>query len=185
MTIPTHFLISWHLARHISPDLKTRRWICAAGVIPDLDGLGLFADIWTGQTTYYFDWHHRLGHNFLVGLLFAVLAASVCRSPKVGFWAWVCFHLHMIADLISGKGPEGSPWPLYYLWPLSDREWFWDGQWKLHAWPNTVVFAALLAWAVAATRQHHRSPFEMFSTRMDARAREAFSSVWSGLRSKR
>ncbi len=179
MTIPTHFLLSWHLARLVTPEVKERRWIAWAGVIPDLDGLGLLVDICTDRTTLYLDWHHRLGHNFLLPVVFALLAAVACRRVKIGVWAWVCFHLHLLADLVSGRGPEGSPWPLYYLWPFSDREFQWDGQWKLHAWPNTVVFVVLLAWAVAATCRHGRSPVELMSKPFDEKVMRAFRSVFA------
>jgi hypothetical protein len=182
VTIPCHLFISWHLARQISPDVKVRRWVGWAGVLPDLDGLGLLVDRATGRTNLYEDWHHLLGHNFLAAILLAVLAASFCRSAKAGAWAWVSFHLHMAADLISGRGPDGSTWPLFYGWPLTRREWQWDGQWRLDAWPNTAVFLALLAWALAATYRSGRSPLELISTRLDQKVIGAFRSVWTSRR---
>jgi hypothetical protein len=67
VTIPCHLLISWHLARHVSPDVKARRWIGWAGVIPDLDGAGLLVDAATRRTNLYEAWHHLAGHNFIAG----------------------------------------------------------------------------------------------------------------------
>jgi hypothetical protein len=89
-----------------------------------------------------------------------------------------------VADLISGRGPDGSAWPLVYGWPLSAHEFQWEGQWKLSAWPNTVVFLALLAWALAAAQRSGRSPLELLSTRLDRRVLSAFRAVWSSGREK-
>ena len=185
MTFPCHFLISWHLARRISPDIKVRRWVGWAGVLADLDGVGLLVDAATRRTNLYEAWHHFAGHNFFAGFLVAVLAGSFCRSGKAAAWAWVCFHIHMAGDLVSGRGPDGSSWPIVYGWPLSSHEWQWSGQWQLNAWPNTAVFLALLAWAVAITHRAGRSPLELISARLDAKVIDAFRSVWTSRRTKR
>ena len=178
VTIPCHLLISWHLARKLAPDVPARRWIGWAGVLPDLAGAGLLVDYGTGRTNYYEQWHHLLGHNFFAGLLLAGLAGLFCRSLAIGFWAGVSFHFHLVADLISGRGPDGFGWPIVYGWPVSAREWQWSGQWRLDAWPNTAVFLALLAWALAIATRSGRSPLELVSTRVDRRVIAAFASVW-------
>ena len=155
-----------------------RRWIGWAGILADLDGVGLLVDAGTGRTNLYEAWHHLAGHNIFAGLLFAALAGSFCRSAKVATWTWVGFHLHLAGDLISGRAPDGSAWPVVYGWPLSGREWQWAGQWRLDAWPNTAVFLALLAWALVVTYRSGRSPLELISTRLDQKMIGAFRSVW-------
>ena len=186
MTIPCHVLISWHLARQVTPDVRARRWIGWAGVLPDLDGVGLLADVATkGRTNYYEQWHHLLGHNFFAALLVGVLAGIFCRGAATGAWALLSFHLHLVADLISGRGPDGSGWPIVYGWPVTAREWQWSGQWPLAAWPNTVVFLLLLGWAVIATRRSRRSPLELISTNLDRKVIEAFRSVWKARETQR
>ena len=177
MTIPCHLLISWHVARQVTPDVKARRWIAWAGVIPDLDGAGLLIDAATHRTNFYEKWHHLAGHNFLAGLVVAALAATFCRRITVGLWAALSFNLHMVADLISGRGPDGSAWPILYGWPFSRHEWQWSGQWRLDAWPNTVVFLLLVGWMLVAVRRSGRSPLELFATRLDVQVLTAFRSV--------
>jgi hypothetical protein len=45
MSPVTHFLVSWVVA-DLGVEERRSRWsICAAGVAPDLDGLGAVADI--------------------------------------------------------------------------------------------------------------------------------------------
>jgi inner membrane protein len=179
VTIPCHFLIGWHLARRVTPDIRARRWIGWAGVVPDLDGIGLLVDVATQRSNFYQTWHHLTGHNVFAGLLVAVLAGGFCRSVRISIAAGVSFHLHLIADLISGRGPDGSGWPILYFWPFSRQEWQWAGQWRLDAWPNTAVFVGLLIWTVLSTRRIGRSPLEMISTGLDQRVVAAFRSVWT------
>lgn len=177
MTIPCHLLIGWHLARWISPEVKARRWIAWAGVVPDLDGVGLVADAVTRRTNLYEAWHHFAGHNIFAAVLVAGLAGIFCRSAKVAVWAGVCFHLHLAADLISGRGPDGSGWPVVYFWPLNGTEIQWSGQWRLDAWPNTVVYLVLLGWMILAVRREGRSPLEMLSARLDRRVIATFRAL--------
>ena len=178
MTLPCHLFISWHLARRVAPEVKARRWIAWSGLLPDLDGMGWLVDAVTSRTHLYEDWHHLLGHNFLFALLLAGLAGMHCRNARVAGWTWLSLHLHLAADLVSGRGPDGSQWPVIYGWPLSTHEWEWSGQWPLGAWPNTAVFLVLLAWALADTRRTGRSPLELISIRLDQRVQAAFRSVW-------
>lgn len=180
MTIGCHLLLSWQLARYVSPDYRTRRWIAWAGAVPDLDGAGLLVDAATGRTELYQAWHHILGHNFLAAMVLAVLAIGFCRNVKVGVWTWLSFHLHLAADLLSGRGPDGSAWPLVYGWPLDRQEWHWAGQWPLDYWPNVAIFLGLLTWTVFTSRKEGRSPMEMVSRRLDAKVVGAFRSMVAG-----
>jgi hypothetical protein len=177
MTIPCHLFLSWHLARRVTPDLKARRWIAWSGLLPDLDGVGWLVDAATKQTHLYEDWHHLLGHNFLFALLVAGFAGLASRKAAVAGWTWLSLHVHLVADLVSGRGPDGSQWPVIYGWPLSAYEWEWSGQWPLAAWPNTALFLVLLAWAVVDTNRTGRSPVELVSSRLDQRVLAAFRSV--------
>jgi hypothetical protein len=177
MTFPCHLFVSWHLARLVTQDVVVRRWIGCAGLVADLDGVGVVADIITGQPRYYEAWHHLLGHNLFVGILLFGLAGVWCRSWRVAGWTWVGFHVHLTGDLLSGRGPDGSGWPVVYGWPVSGYEWQWAGQIRLDAWPNTAAFLALLAWAVVAIKRGGRSPLELLSSRLDRQVLGAFRSV--------
>lgn len=142
-------------------------------------------DAATGRTNLYEAWHHLAGHNIFAAALLAVLAAGFTRSAVVGIGAFGCFHVHLAADLVSGRGPDGSAWPVLYLWPLSDLEWQWSGQWRLDAWPNTALFLALVAWTIVAAHRTGHSPVELACPeRIDRRVIDAFRSVFTSRKSR-
>ena len=59
--------------------------------------------------------------------------------------ACLSFSVHIIADVLGGRGPDGHQWPISLLQPFSDScVLTWSGQWQLNAWPNFAVTACLL-----------------------------------------
>ncbi len=170
----THFFTGWVVAN--SADLKRRDRILVtlASIVPDLDGLGILAEIATENTSSFLPWwskyHHVLCHNLGFGLLItmAVFLAAAKRWTAA-LLALLAFHLHIIGDLIGAKGPNGYQWPIAYLLPFSDRwQWVWKGQWELNAWPNMVFTAFLLAVTFYLAWKRGYSPLEMISKKMDA-----------------
>ena len=173
----THGLIGW-LTANASSQLsrRQRNFITAAAVIPDIDGLGVIPEFLTrGQADpvdWWSRWHHVVGHNGLVGVLFACLAAGLVRTQRGLTFALVltAFHLHILGDLIGGRGAEGETWPLAYFWPFTeaitlDNPWMW----ALNAWPNILI--TIIAMAVTFTLAVRRgySPVGIFSTQGDER----------------
>ena len=142
-------------------------------VVPDIDGVGLVAQLLTRDSAQPLRWrsdpHHVLGHNLPCGLL--VAAASFLLATKrwkTALLACLSFHLHLLADLAGGRGPDGSQWPIPCLFPFSDRwQWTWSVQWEPNAWPNFVVtgLALLLTFYLARTQGY--SPLEMASGSAD------------------
>jgi hypothetical protein len=67
MTPGQHFIISWVVANAKPLDRRSRFLITAAGLLPDIDGIGYPIDKLAGylqySTTLYEDYHHYLGHN--------------------------------------------------------------------------------------------------------------------------
>jgi hypothetical protein len=83
---------------------------------------------------------------------------------------FLSFHLHLLCDVVgSGGGTPGDIWPIGYLYPFSDRPFFWNGQWPLSGWRNTTLTVALMLYGlwVGVTRGH--TPVALFSSRADAR----------------
>jgi inner membrane protein len=143
----THILTGWCLAEAF-PDLSRREQglVTLAAVAPDLDGLGLVAELATRDTAHPLLWwteyHHVLGHNFL----FACVATLFARRLLTGALVFLAVHLHILGDLAGSRGPDDYQWPIPYLWPFSDSpQLAWSGQWYLNAWPNIVLTIALLA----------------------------------------
>ncbi len=168
----THLLTGWATATVLPLSRRDRVLVCVAGVLPDLDGLGIVVEkltLHSEQPLYWYAlYHHVLAHNLAFGLAATAVAVAVARErAKTGLLVLLSFHLHLLADLAGSRGPDGSSWPIRYLWPFGDVELIWRGQWAFNAWPNFVITLALLAWMfwVAGSRGH--SPLELVSRRVD------------------
>jgi inner membrane protein len=154
---------------------KTRSRVRDLGdVVPDLDGLGIIAEKLTQNSSQPLNWwsnyHHVLGHNLGFALAFTIVAAVFAKQKaKTTCLVFLSFHLHLLADLVGARGPDGDQWPIPYLLPFSNRmQLTWSGQWALNAWPNIVITAVLIGIAVILARQRGFSPIEMFSAKADA-----------------
>lgn len=180
----SHLLISWVAANTADLTTRDRALVTLAGVAPDIDGLGYFAEILTEQTAspllWYSKYHHVLCHNIGFGLLLALTAIVFgIRRWMTAFLVLVVFHLHLLGDLVGSRGPDGYQWPIPYWAPFSDRwKLIWTGQWELNAWPNVLVTALLLVATIYIARRKGCSPLEMVSKKADS----AFVSI---LRRKR
>ena len=170
----THLLLGWTVANaDRSLSRKERTAVTLAGLAPDLDGLGLVAEIITRGTGHELLWwtnyHHTALHNISFALLVAVIAAvSTGRRWLVALLAFVSFHIHLLGDLVGARGPENDHWPIPYLMPFSDRwQWVWDGQWELNAWPNFLLTILLLILMLYLAWRRGYSPLEMVSVRAD------------------
>ncbi|MEW6673142.1 MAG: metal-dependent hydrolase [Thermodesulfobacteriota bacterium] len=154
----THFFISWSAASAGRLSRRDRFLVTAAGVAPDVDGLGIVADLLTSDTANPLNWwdrfHHVFGHCLGFGLAAAVLAFSLgARRRTTALLALLTFHLHLLGDLAGARGPDGYQWPIPYLLPFSDSlQLAWPGQWALNAWPNflitalSILVSCYLAW---------------------------------------
>jgi hypothetical protein len=48
------------------------------------------------------------------------------------------------------------------------REWFWDGQWDLASWQNSVIGLGATLLCLACALRYRRTIVELFSPRWDA-----------------
>lgn len=167
----THFLAGWALAHTTELNARDRMLVTVAGVIPDMDGLGLLVDLATrGATDWWGKYHHELGHNLGFCLLVTVaFAVAAQRRGAVALLVLLSFHLHLLCDLAGARGPDGDQWPIPYLMPFSSTpRLIWSGQWALNAWPNLLITAGLIALALRWAWQRGYTPLEMISARADA-----------------
>jgi inner membrane protein len=166
-------LIGWGVANSCSLDRRERAMVTVAGVIPDLDGIGIVAEVLTRNTphplTWWSDYHHVLGHNLGFCLLVTALAFAFAKQRwKTAMLVFVSFHLHLLCDLIGARGPDQHQWPIPYLLPFSHAwQWTWSGQWLLNAWQNFVITGVALALTFYLAWKRGFSPLEMFSARAD------------------
>jgi LexA-binding, inner membrane-associated putative hydrolase len=173
----THFIGSWLVASVTTDNPRDRKLVTLAGVLPDLDGLGLVADVAiatiSGQPNhyhYYQQYHHYLAHGWPGALVVgAVLTLFARNRRRTLLLCLVTFHLHLFCDLLGSRGPTVSDlWPIAYSEPLFRHPvWFWKGQWKLDGWQNQIIFVVVFATSLwRATRMGH-SFVELFSRRAD------------------
>jgi inner membrane protein len=171
----THFFMGWVVANTV-PTLskRDRAFVTWASVVPDIDGLGIIAEKLTQNSRHPLFWcsnyHHVLGHNLCFALLVSTIAAIFANQKiKATLLVFLSFHLHLLADLVGARGPDGDQWPMTYLLPFSNRlQLTWSGQWALNAWPNEVITAVLIGITVWLAWRRGFSPLEMFSTKADA-----------------
>ena len=166
----THFLAGWvvgNASGAISP--RERALIAIAAVAPDVDGLGIVAEVLTRSSAHPLLWwseyHHVLGHNLGFSLLVTGIAflLSVRRWLIAGL-VFLSFHLHLLCDLVGSRGPDGEQWPIPYLLPFSNAwQLIWRGQWELNAWPNFVITGVALLVVFALAWKRGNSPLEMVS----------------------
>lgn len=169
----THILTGWCLAELV-PSLTRREKaaIPIAAAVPDLDGLGVIAELATRDSEHPLLWwteyHHILGHNLLFAVAFAAIAGAVCRSARAGALSFVAVHLHILGDILGSRGPDDYQWPIPYLYPFRDEpQLVWAGQWYLNAWPNFVVTALLLVVTLFLAWRRGYSVVGLFSGRAD------------------
>lgn len=167
----THFLIGWSVAGSSDISIKERAAVTIAGIAPDIDGAGLIFDILAPHQEQPLEWwskyHHVLGHNIGFGLFLVIAACAVSKKRWfVSFLVMITFHLHMVADLLGSRGPDGYQWPIPYLLPFSDAwQWIWAGQWKLNAWPNFVVTGIMALYMFYVAWKKEVSPLEFISSK--------------------
>jgi inner membrane protein len=166
MSPVTHFLFGW-LVANAADHRKERLIITLAGVAPDVDGLGVIADVLTKDSAHPLNWfseyHHLLGHNLVFCLLLVALTLLVAkRKLQTAALVFFSFHLHILCDLAGSRSPDGYQWPIAYLWPFSDGlQLSWSGQWELNAWQNFIITGVALAVVFTLAVKRGFSPLEM------------------------
>ena len=170
----THLLTGWAVAESADLDPRDRTLVTLAAVIPDIDGLGVIAEIVSENSStpvyWWSEYHHVLCHNVGFGLLLAVSTALLAvRRTSTTLLVVLVFHLHLLGDLIGSRGPDGYQWPIPYLLPFSNRwQLLWDGQWALNAWPNIMLTVVLLGLTLYLAWKRGYSPVGIVSARADA-----------------
>ncbi|MCP4897925.1 MAG: metal-dependent hydrolase [bacterium] len=165
----THFLVGWAVGCSVPISRRERAMVAIAGVAADLDGLGAIAEVATQNSEtpllWFSEYHHVLGHNLGAALVVMGLALLISRRKLLAvLLTGVSFHLHLLGDILGGRGPDGYDWPIPYLLPFSDSwQLAWSGQWALNAWPNFAITGVLLTFAFYFAWKHAISPLEIIS----------------------
>lgn len=172
----THILTGWLIANFDRLERRDRAIVTASAVVPDIDGLGIIPallspDRWKGlaiNLNLYGEFHHVLAHNIFFGLAVAAAAYAVSKKKRLAAGlALLGFHVHLIGDILSGRGPDGTLWAISYLFPFSWSQFSWAGQWELNAWPNFAVTAAAVFLVLRLAWKRGFSPVSIFSLKAD------------------
>jgi len=174
----THLVGSWLVAVATTTNSRDRKLVTIAGVLPDVDGLGVIGDLvksWvTGKEctfAYYQQYHHILLHGWPGAILVSALLAIFARQRwRVLGLCLFTFHLHLLCDLVGSRGPTpGDLWPICYSEPLFRHPiWFWKHQWALDGWQNRSIFVIILVASLGIAVRKGSSFVEVISTRWDA-----------------
>jgi hypothetical protein len=165
--------MGWLVANTAPLARRDRAIVTLASVIPDVDGLGIVADLITRNSADPSHWwtrlHHTMGHNLAFGLV--VMGAAWCLATRrylVAGLAFVSFHLHLLGDVLGSRGPGTHQWTIPYLAPFSDApQIVWQGQWALNAWPNIAITLVLVALTFYLAWRRGFSPVGLASPRAD------------------
>jgi inner membrane protein len=169
----THAFLSWWTANVLPLSRRDRFVVFLAGVLPDLDGIGLVCS-WQAYLTY----HHVLCHNLLGCILWTALVALLSQQPgKCATLAALNWHVHLACDYFGSGGADGSCWPLPYLVPflgeglgdnLAGPSWYWNRwQWPLNGWPNLLITLITGIGFLYVAVRLDRTWFEFVWPRMD------------------
>jgi len=172
-----HFIGSWLVGSLATKNPRDRKLITLAGILPDVDGLGMVVDVAKGvffdaPTTYqyYHKFHHILCHGWPAALVICGFLAwfANLRLRTFGF-CLLTFHLHLLCDLLGSRGPSPADlWPICYSEPLFRHPiWFWKGQWRLDGWQNFIVFVIIFFSALWQSVRLGNSFVEVFSRKAD------------------
>jgi inner membrane protein len=165
----THALSGWCLAELMpSATHRDRAAITLAAIVPDLDGIGIVAELLTRNSAdpllWYTDYHHVLGHNLLFACGATVLALLWTKRVSTAALVFVAVHLHILGDLAGSRGPDGYSWPIPYVRGV---ELTWPGQWALNAWPNIVITIVLMIVTMTLAYRRGYSIVGLLSRRAD------------------
>lgn len=171
----THFFIGWVTANTTPFTRRERTLVTVASIIPDADGFGMLPEYLTRNTTHpllwYSDYHHVLGHNIYFALI--VTAGSfliATRRWKTAIFVFLSFHIHLLGDIIGGRGPDGYQWPILYFYPFRQGiQLAWQGQWMLNAWQNIIITLIALGITFYLAWKRGYSPIEIVSQKADKR----------------
>ncbi len=175
MNPETHLLASWVIAAKTTDNARDCRLVTLAGILPDVDGLGILLDglsraLHWQKTFFYQNYHHYLLHGAFGGILITgLLMLFAQRKWRVAFLSLAVFHLHLLCDLVGSRGPDPVDlWPIFYFGPFDkDPMWIWKGQWRLDAWPNRLLSVGLLFWSFWLAIPRGYSFVGVFSRRLD------------------
>lgn len=172
----THFLVSWCSAEALLGKQRERALVVMAGLVPDIDGLGLLIDLigpllGFAHTDFFQSLHRHWTHSLCAALLFATLASRLSTRQRIRVFllALLVTHLHLLCDLAGARGSlPDDLWGIDYWSPwLPGLEYVWSHQWPLIGWQNFAITSTLLLVTLWRARTSGYSPLGLISPSSD------------------
>jgi hypothetical protein len=64
-------------------------------------------------------YHHVFAHNVFFCLILTAFVYIISKKKVLSaFLVLLSFHIHLLGDLLSGRGPDGTIWTISYLYPV-------------------------------------------------------------------
>ncbi|RPI75200.1 MAG: metal-dependent hydrolase [Desulfobacteraceae bacterium] len=189
----THLLASWTSADLFRLDSRNRTLVTLCGLLPDLDGIGILADlssriIGKPDQSFYTLFHHSLLHGLPAAILIpGLLALFATRRLLVFSIGFLVYHLHLLFDLLGARGiTPDDIWPVPYLAPFSDRLTLsWSYQWPLNSPINIIFTIVLLGYVFYRAVKSGYSPVGIFHKKADIVFTAVVKTRWQSLWLKR
>ena len=144
-----HLQYGWLIANLKDYDLRERRLIMLASILPDLDGLPMaLAPILNvlGLSALDLDrmqsLHHTFGHNIFFAAIASIILAALARKRRLDIFL-VCAATVLLQIVIDNV--TSDTWPIMYFWPLSKFD-FSPGNFT--SWPYLHL---LTVWIIQGT----------------------------------
>ena len=177
MSPSNHFVASWLVGALTTNNSRDRKLVTLAGLLPDLDGLGIIVDMISEKLPgrhfeLYQRYHHYVSHGWPGALVICGALTLFAKDRWRTFgWCLVTFHLHLLCDFVGSRGETAQDlWPIAYGEPLFRNPVFvWTSQWPLDGWQNMVFFSVVLFLSLLVARKKGVSFLEFFGRAVDSR----------------
>jgi hypothetical protein len=164
MTPVIHLIAAWLIAMAFAIELKERRIVVLAGIIPDIDAVFILFDF-----DAYIKYHHTFGHSYVFGIPFVFITPflfldNLKSKLKVSLIALLGFTSHLVLDII------GSDWPVSLFYPMFSEGYCitpWVSN-EIIYWVINPVFAIIIVSLMALVIfKKESSPIEFISQKFD------------------
>ena len=160
MQILAHAGAGWLLAMVGGGSRRFRQAVLLSAVLPDLDGLAML-----GGLHAFGIYHDRITHGLPFSVLVSLMAVVVCKGERwrTLLFTQAGFYSHYFGDYFL------SGWPLGYWFPFSHATYSYAGALCLSSSVNYVLCLLAILYFGFTGWRFHRTPFEVFSVRLDDR----------------
>jgi inner membrane protein len=156
MHLECHAVLGWILGNVSKGDRKLRNYATIGAILPDIDAIPYVFG------PYYFGlFHHTFGHNLFLLMAFALYGRARFKTWRAAILGGAAVGSHFITDAYL------SNWPLYLLWPFSEKGYLPATSLELASPVNTRLLYSIPLVLLACALIWKRTPFEWIHPALD------------------